>query len=204
MSLRTQTGAHFKDPWLMLPMTNAASNVPMYDTTNTVRNSDTVAFFTGLAGFGATDTTNWSSNTYKTIYSHTGRGLVHACVGPTAGGAATTTFEMTVDGVLSEITVTNANTERAFLLTGAVMLADFTTVNTAQGIGSSGNALDAGLSTIQAGVIYIPPMRWAHNFGIPLLRYDVSMLIRMKHSAAITNSTATAYSGVMVRKGIAA
>lgn len=202
--IKAYPGPHFQDPRLLLPMTVVSTSVQLYDSGNTVRTAATTAFFTGLASYGVQDQTDWTSNTYKTIYTHTGMGLIHGMIACTAGGAETTTFEITIDGVLREITVTNANTERALLWTGQERETDFTTTNNeVSNVTSSG--LDSGtLTTLQTGAMWIPVMRHAYNFGCPLLRYDTSCLIRMKHSASITNSTATSYSGVMVRKGIAA
>lgn len=203
-------GIHFKDPWIMNVHTDLAANISLYDTVPNANTAATVAFFTGLSSFGVIDSTNWTANTYKTIYSHTGMGLIYMMIGPTAGGAETTTFEITIDGVLTTVTVTNANGERAMLeaagISGGTDL-NTTNVGWAPAPGVAGGGLDAGLTTTQATTTaghLVHPMRWHGSLGIAALRYNISALVRMKHSAIINNSTATAYSGVMVRKGIAA
>lgn len=195
-------GSNFKDIWLMTPITAASANFTLVDVGGTTRALNTTLAFTGFAKVGIQDNTDWTAATYKTIYSHTGSGLVYGLIACVAGGAETTTFEVTIDGVLKTITITNANGERAVLLaSGGVNTADFTTATNGQ---MSITALDSStLSTYQDGAWSIPGPRANQMLGVPALRYDYSCLIRMKHSASITNSTATAYSAVMVRKGIA-
>ncbi len=206
MSLKSiYAGVHFQDAWLMEPHTTVDSQLSYYNSTN-LRTSDTTVFWTGITSFGIQDNTNWTSNTFKTIYSHTGQGIVYGMIACSAGGAETTTFEVTVDGVLKTITVTNANTERASLqLATGTTGAEFTTASIWLEPGNSTTAqLDSStLSTFQTIQNIIAPHKWYGMAGVPALRYNISCLIRMKHSATITNATATAFSGVLVRKGIA-
>lgn len=206
MSLKSNyPGIHFKDPWLLEPNTVVTSTLKFFNTAGTATVANTTAFFTGFAQFGIQDNTDWTSNTYKTIYSHTGAGVIYGMVACAAGGAETTTFEITIDGVLSTITVTNANTERAVLSAGGLGLNAGTEFTTATLWETANGALDSGtLSTFQTSQDCIPSLKWYANAGVGGLRYNISALVRMKHSASITNSTATAYSGVLVRKGIAA
>lgn len=191
-------GVHYSDPWLMTPASIVASSIS--EGTNL---ASTVAFFTNITGEGVIDTTNWSDGVYKTIYSHTGFGLIAGAIGPTAGAASTTTFRFTLDNVVSTITVTNASTERAFLsAAGFINNADFTTAGT---IATLQSLLDSGKTTLQTGAFQLPSLRLLGYTGAALLRYNVSATVEMKHTGeAITNSTATAYSAVLVRKGIAA
>ncbi len=202
----TQPGPHFQKPSLLSANTIATSLINNYAASAGVTSaSTTTQFFTNLAAYGVQDQTNWTAATYKTIYSHTGSGLIYGMIACTAGGAETTTFEITIDGILSTITVTNANLERAVLIaSGAGNGTDFTTASIWPTTNDAG--LDAGtLTTFQSSNTWVwPSMRWFGLMGVSLLQYNISCLIRMKHSASITNSTATAYSGVMVRKGIAA
>lgn len=187
----------------MMARTAVASSISVQNAAGTPSTLATTAGFTGFAQFGLQDNTDWVSNTYKTIYSHTGGGVIYALVGPTAGGAETTTFEITTDGVLRTITITNANNERAMLLAGDVSdsSTDFTSINNAD---APVGALDsATLTTFQTGAGTVTPIRAFFYRAIPALQYDTSCLIRMKHSASITNSVATSYSAVVVRKRIA-
>ncbi len=207
MSLRTNSGIHFSDPRQLVPITAPSASISMYDK-NIVNNAaSTTAFFnSGIASYGVIDITNWTSNTYKTIYSHTGAGLIHGMIACTAGGAETTTFEITIDGVLTEMTVTNANGDRAALwATGPSTPTEFSSASIAFQNATDQTALDASLTAFAStGSVELIPMNWAYKFGLPLLQYKISALVRMKHSASITNSTATAYSGVMVRKWLTA
>ncbi len=199
------TGIHFTDAWVMQPISLPAANIHLYDLAGSDQASNVVAFFTGLAGYGVIDSTNWTANTFKTIFTHTGRGLVSAMFACTAGGAETSVFEITIDGGTAQtITVTNASGERAALsASGLLRPADFTTSASAVTGFITGLAAD-GATFNGASDLYVPPLRLLPALGTPLLRYNTACLIRMKHSVNITNSTATAYSGVMVRKGIAA
>ncbi len=205
MPVVSKGGVHFKDAWLMEPHTNLATNLKMYDGSS-LRIANTTAFFTGFAHFGIQDNTDWSANTFKTIYSHTGTGIVYGMTACTAGGAETTTFEITIDGVLKTLTVTNAIGERASLLIGGVAETGSDEFTAAPAYQLTLSALDSStLTTFADGgnVQIMMPLRWMGMVGLPALRYDISCLIRMKHSVSITNSTATSFSGVLVRKGIA-
>ncbi len=201
-------GMHFKDPWLMQPVNNRADTIKLYNSAGTLVTLQTTAGFTGIAQYGIQDQTDWTAGTYKTVYSHTGKGLVFGMIACEAGGAETSTFEITIDGLpLQEITITNANNYRAVLLAGGYGNTGGTEFTTATDWQKPIGSLDSATLTTwspAATVVVIPTVMWYGNLGVPALRYDVSCLIRMKHSTSITNSTATAYSGVLVRKGITA
>ena len=169
----------------------------------------TTNFFTEMARRGLQEQTNWASNTYKTLLSvSSGAGLVAAIVGPTAGGAETTTFEVTVDGVVSTLVVAGlASGSRAVLTAAMVAAKDPYNDGFAEAgmILAGGEALDANkqvfTATPTAASILLP---WAaiQLTAVPCLRFSKSLLIRAKHSASITNSTATAYSAVQYRLGL--
>lgn len=202
----SSAGIHFKEPWQFMPYCATASALQTYTTADANNASNTTAFFTEMARRGLQDTTDWTANTYKTLLNvSSGKGLVACLVGPTAGGAATTTFRITVDGVQDEIAVTGlASGERAVLIKGGVNLNSAFT--TAGGFQFSGNeALDADKATfgaIQGSPAFITPWRMIDALGTPCLIFTASLLIEAKHSASITNSTATAYSAVMYRLGL--
>jgi hypothetical protein len=196
-------GIHFKEPWLLKPYTAVATNFQAYEST-TARASSAAAFFTELANRGVQDQTNWTSDTYKTILNvSSGKGLVAAYIGPTAGGASTHTVEFTVDGVLTEVTIPDlASGERGLLLACPPMAGTtFTTAEVA--MQPNGEVLDSNKRVFGAipGTPFLAPWWFLGAFGVPLLRFNQSLLIRAKHSASITNSTATAYSGVQYTLG---
>ena len=195
-------GVHFKDPWQFLPVVRLAADLSNEANDSTPEASSTTGFFTNMAARGLQDTTNWTANTYKTLLTvASGKGLVGALVGPTAGSASTTTFEITVDGVLTEIAIAVASGERAALIVGGGLINLFADT---QRWAQQNGALDAGKTTLQTFTedMVIPSWTIVTLLGTPLLIFKQSLLIRAKHSADITNSTATAYSGVMYRLGL--
>lgn len=194
------SGIHFKQPSQFQPYIADVANLNVFDNGNVIQASSTTAFFTQMASRGLQDTTNWTADTYKTLLTvASGAGFVGGVVGPTAGGASTTTFEFTVDGVLDEIAITVASGQRAGLFAKLGGSADFTTAEVFLYAGV-GEALGADKATFTASS---NPVRvlltWRQLVGFPCLRFTQSLLIRAKHSASITNSTATAYSAVMYR-----
>lgn len=199
------SGVHFSDPWLFLPYTPVATSLEVADSAAAQQDSSTVAFFTEMARRGLQDTTNWTADTYKTLLSVTsGKGLVGCVVGPTAGGSSTTTFEFTVDGVLTEIAVTGvASGDRAILTCMGPFPGGAFTNNVPQY--GNGEALDSNkqvFGDVYSAISNVPPWWFTSFMGTPMLRFNNSLLIRAKHSASITNSTATAYSAVMYRLGL--
>lgn len=192
-------GVHFKNPGLLLPYARTAADLTSTDEATTDSGSGTVAYFTNLTGRGVIDTTNWTADTYKTILSVSGGGLMAGYVGCTAGAAETHTLELTVDGVLREVAVLLASGERAAWLVGAQAGdVSVTTLLWGRPLGDL-NAAKTILATTTTNVT-LPSWPTLTMLGTPCLRFEQSLLVRAKHSASITNSTATAYSGVMYRK----
>jgi len=206
----TDNGVHFKDPWLFQPITAVDTSLEVRDSGGTIRDGSSTAFFTEMARRGLQDTTNWTANTYKTLLSvASGKGLVAGLIGGTAGGAETTTFEFTVDGVLTEIAVAGlASGERAVLTGSGLQPAPYylgTVASTDEWPFPGGEALDTDKATFTGtmGITsYVPPWRVFMFNNIPCLKFNQSLLIRAKHSANITNATATAYSAIMYRLGL--
>lgn len=194
-------GINFIEPWKLLPYTATVANLAVYDSAGAGKDASEVAFFTEIARRGAIDTTNWAADTYKTILSVTsGKGLVAAILGCTMGGAETTTFRITIDGIASTVAITGASGKRACLLARNGITAEFTTVSEYLYPGAETLAADkATFSATYAGA-YIPP--WRVMSASAMLTFKRSLLIEAKHSANITNSTATAYSAVMYRLGL--
>lgn len=194
-------GFHFKEPWLFMPAAHAVADLQIDNAAGSAPASSTTAFFTEMALRGFQDTTNWTADTYKTLLNvSSGKGLLAALVGPTAGGASTTTFEITADGVLTEIAIVVASGERANLNSGLATSSVFTSAGVWNTPGVE--ALKADKATFVGKAGTLPLWSWLKMSGTPLLRFNQSLLIRAKHSASITNSTATAYSGGMYRLGL--
>ena len=201
----TSLGNNFTAPWKFYPVFCPVASLEVYDSASTARDSSTTQFFTEMARRGLQDTTDWTANTYKTLLNvASGKGEVAALVGPTAGGAESTTFELTIDGVLTEIVVgALASGERGLLCAYTPQLTQrFTTITDWLKPAGEGLEADKASFTITGGLSYIMPWREIGGFGMPLLEFNTSLLIRAKHSASITNSTATAYSAVQYRLGL--
>tara|TARA_R110000751_G_scaffold13143_9_gene44476 strand:- start:258 stop:881 length:624 start_codon:yes stop_codon:yes gene_type:complete len=200
-------GQHFKDPWLLLPYFSTATAIYLTDYGGTTRTSATTAFFTGMSQRGVEEQTDWASDTYKTLVSVTGKGLCGGMIGPTSAASGTTTFEITVDGLLTEIAVADiASGSRGFLVAGGMFEGNgFTSTPVATYSWSYGDNLSTDKTTfisLPGNDNYWQPWSTGAFLGTAYLRFNTSLLVRAKHSAAITNSTATAYSGVMYRKGL--
>ncbi|MGE3333614.1 MAG: hypothetical protein AB7I36_08220 [Rhodospirillaceae bacterium] len=195
-------GIHFKEPWQLMPATPTAANLIIYDAAPGQWTSATTGFFTEMARRGLQDQTNWTADTYKTLLSVTsGKGFVAAIVGPTLGGAHTTTFRITVDGVVHTIAIVGASGDRCCLLSQVKTGSDFTTSLQYIKVDTEALASDkATLSELYTSDGYIPGWRQMQN--TPMLQFKRSLLIEAKNSASITNSTATAYSAVMYRLGL--
>lgn len=193
------SGLHFTNPAEFMPYSVPVAKLLAIDSGDASQACSTTAFFTELARRGLQDQTDWTANTYKTLLSvSSGKGFVAAVIGPTAGGAETTTFEITVDGVLSTITVTNAASERACLLSANIATTNDLTSSLTEAL----DATKSFFTSTRSTATVLPP--WAAMRSIPQLKFNVSLLIRAKHSTIITNSTATSYSAVMYRNLVAA
>lgn len=196
-------GIHFTNPWEFLPLATAAANVAAYDSSSTAQDSTTTAFFDEMDRRGVKNTwSGWTANTYQTLLDvSSGKGLVANLIGPTAGSSAVTTFKFTIDGAPEvEIPVGVVSGNRAILTPGLYNFRDY---NFDGNLGFPGaETLNAGKTqfTNTSSVIHVLP--WRTYRGTPLLRFNSSIKIEAKHSANITNSTATAYSAVMYRLGL--
>ena len=196
-------GVHFNEPWQMTPRISAAADYSLADAAGGLTDGSTVAFFTELANRGATSTTDWTANTYKTIVNLSGKGLCAAIIGPTSAGADITTVEITVDGGTAvEYPILSAAGARAAMTVGYLQNTAFTT---APDFADSGGALNGAKTILGDGATsrYIPAWDTISFFGTPCLMFRTSLLVRAKHAQNITNATATSYSGVMYRMGLA-
>ena len=200
-------GINFTDAWQFYPYIVTTTDLEVSDSSGAGQDSTTTAFFTQYATMGLQDTTDWVADTYKTILNvASGKGLVASIVGPTAGGASTTTFEFTNDaGVVEEMVIAGlASGERAVLY---AVPPTFTNIYTSAGQPTRpyNEVLEADKATFGAmssTAMRALPWRQLGMFGAPLYQFNTSLLLRAKHSADITNSTATAYSAVQYRLGL--
>lgn len=201
-------GNDFTDQLRLSPYHTAANRVAIVDSAGTGANGTSTAFFTELARRGLQDQTNWTADTYKTILSASGPGFFSCYIGCTAGGVETHTLELTLDGVLTTMTITPmASGERAFITTAYAGYTPYSDTPASNIQAPISEALDSNkqiFGSTQGTSTYVMPWWSTMMTGVPLLRWSTSILIRAKHSATITNSTATAYSAVMYRLGLTA
>lgn len=177
-------GPGLKNPNDMTRILGLASRFAMTNVATTVVAANAAGFFTEAALRGIADDTNWTADTYKTILSVSGGAEVYNIIGPTGlAGTPTTTFEITVDGVLYEIAMTATTTGHRAML-GAMMVTASDNLYGPDGVTSDKSALI--LTTYQGD---ISPWQRADFYGMPRLSCKTSLLIRMKSSE--NNSTTT-------------
>lgn len=184
-----RAGVNFTDPREFMRSLAAASALTIFDSTTTGQTGDSQPFFTQLATQGVADDTNWTAATYKTILSvSSGIGVVFNLIGPTGlAGTPTTTFEVTVDGTLTEVAVVATTTGQRAVLGPTQSNVAFTTASAwLQGATS----IDAAKDTQLLVTPNIAPPRALRTFGSPALIFRTSLLIRMKSSE--NNSTTAA------------
>lgn len=198
-------GIHFTNPGEFTPF-NATSTALEIELNGTASAFSTTVGFTSLTSVGIAETTDWTANTYKTLLSiASGKGFVAAVIGPESAGADTTTFEITVDGVLTELPIVGVASQRSCLASGGPVFDDTAAPFSGNEVINSYGALNAGKTVFgtPSANVQIPSWQSIAVFGAPLLKFSTSLLIRAKHSQNITNSTATAFSGVMYRSLLA-
>lgn len=187
---RRGAGPHFSDPWMLGPgHAVPVANLVGYEASGpTSRASTTSNFFTLVGYHGTALNSDFTADTYKTLLNVTaGRGLVAAFIGPTGGGAETTTFEVTIDGNAAvEIPVTVASAQRAFL--GVFGKNNSGTVS--ELVLADEDQMNAGkttFSTSAGGVLM--PWKIMKQRGLSCLQFNVSLLVRVKHSANVTGTS---------------
>lgn len=197
----SDSGANFTDPKQLSRSEIAPATLEWINGSAFAITTDLTAAFTGLTSSGLADTTDWATDTYKSLLSVSEPGELLAYIGPTSGAACTHTVEFTVDGVVTEIPIAvSTGTRRPVLHSGGPM------VKTAM---MTANAMPAAyygpLSTSKrefsnpTAAVAIPLWHQAMSLSMPRLTWKSSLLVRAKNSLAITNSTATAYSAILYR-----
>jgi hypothetical protein len=177
-------GVNFTDPREFLRAISTSSTTTMINASSaSAGTAATAGFWTQLALQGVADNTNWTANTYKTILSiSSGMGYVSHLFGPAGlAGTPTTTFEITVDGVLTEIPVVALSTAQRAILGPLLQGTAYTTANH---INTGSTAINAGKDTYSVtstGVQVLGPMA-LRFMGVPCLKFSQSLLIRMKSS----------------------
>lgn len=189
VAMAKSNGNNFTDPREFARTVITAANLQNYTAAAVQATSAAAGFFTEAARRGVADDTNWTANTYKTILSvASGKGMIAGMGGPTGlAGTPTTTFEITVDGVLTEVAVLQTTTGQRSILGAHMQLVTFLSASTVALQGPNGSTAGVDLITTSNGLI--PPWQSIRVFGTPCLIYQNSLLIRMKSTE--NNSTTT-------------
>jgi len=198
-----ESSPHFTDPWLFVARTQASGDYSMSQTNDTASDATTVQFWTNMTARGVIETNDLTANVWITIASLSGKGLFAGVFGPTSGGADTTTFGINVNGAGEvEYPILNAAGQRASLSVGLLPGVTFTTSSI---FATPGGDLNAAKTILGDGsnVKFVNTFDFMSAMGTPMLRFDTSLVVRVKHSQNITNSTATAYKGMVYRMGLA-
>tara|TARA_R110002110_G_scaffold53263_3_gene154038 strand:+ start:178 stop:840 length:663 start_codon:yes stop_codon:yes gene_type:complete len=194
-ALRPQTqtlnpqGGNTSDPRDLLRTTIAAGSLETNDDAAAAPASTAAGFWTAVESHGTAVDSNYTADTYKTLYNDTaGRGLAAVIFGPTSGGTQTTTFRITIDGVATTIpAIAVASGSRAVL--GSIFCNPVTSTNNY--LGMLFGDLDASKSVIAIGSAHVHqfiPIHTAFLLGQVMLRYESSLLIEASHSANITGT----------------
>lgn len=189
-------GVHFTDPREFKRVIATSSAFALYDDT-TLAGGHEAGFWTEMGERGVAVDTDYSAGVAKSLLNVTGKGLIAAVIGPTAGGAETTTFAITVDGVARSIAVSVTSGKRAVLMPGHGPAAAFTT---SASYLQSGGDLDAGKAMLTAtgANTLLATHELFGLFGTPLLQFQTSCVITCAHSANVTGtSNNERQSGVM-------
>lgn len=203
MGIFSNEAFQLENPSALLRYELDPSAVNVINASPAANDLSTTASFTSLNTQGLADTTNWSTDTFKTLLSVSEPGELVGYVGPTVATAGDVhTVEITVDGVVSTIAMTTtSNTRRpALLAMGPTQGASFTTALNATAL------VAPSMSTNKRQIVFtgfnnvaVPTWHLVGMFKPPLLVWKNSLLVRAKNSVAITNSTATAFSALIYR-----
>lgn len=147
---------------------------------------------------GAFTTASFTGGTYATILTVSGhRGVVSFMVGPvTPNSNDVTDFEVTVDGVLTVVSLGNKANYFSRVGLGFVRALNTAGITTSNVDAQAFNAPDLTSSTFDAqsyspsaGSTYMSPA-WAITMGVPVLFFSTSLLVRIR----VTTSQSTATS----------
>jgi hypothetical protein len=184
------SGVNFSSPYDFLKSEVASGSLGIRNSSLTLYASTVADFWTQLDIVGASDDTNFTANTYKTILSvSSGPGLLNHVIGPTSlAGTPTTTFGIAIDGAAEiEVPVTLSTTTRRAVL-GPVIQNEF--LSTSNYINAAPGGINASKSVLQFGGAQSMPSPQGMRFlGTPALRWRNSITVRIKTSE--NNSTTT-------------
>lgn len=153
-------------------------------------NTSSVAFWTAFDKVGDYASGAQWNDTFQTILNVTGRGTLYGMIGPHANAASTQTWEVTVDGVAYTFAQAVAYSSRALVGRIARAGGQFITAGMEGGVAASTD-LEARTDNITAQITYNTTQFLRQPTDIDrFIRFDVSLLIRAKNSAAANNGGA--------------
>lgn len=178
-----------------LPITRATDSL-LYvkDGVGTSKASNNAAFYTAMALLGASGAITVADTFITLLNASGGGGFLYHVVAPTHSAAFTPTIEITVDGgTVYTIAPTSTFAAQSRLVLGATtpgapVITTVGTYNENQIIqASSYNDIGfqgriGGIHTLATGVVALPPEQVMMSFGMPMLRWEQSILIRVKAS----------------------
>lgn len=165
----------------------ASANIT--DNESSAGNAATAAgFFTNIALHGADVDTNWTADTYKTLATISGAGVMVSVITPTLNAAEVATLEVTVDGGTAQtLAITMAGAaERGIVgafFPGSVSASSVTY----RGIRLAG--LDSAKRYVNTDTLALPATHYAKLYGMRTLRFETSLLVRMKTSVSLSTTT---------------
>lgn len=167
-------------------------NISVKTASTTIAASNTVGFFTAAALRGA-QTSITVADTYVTVASVSGAGFLVNCVSPTHSSAHIPTIRITVDGVAYTIAPSANHTALWRTVLGSVTTSAAITARASASIAGDlafpNSPDDAGFANAPVGgvvvsssVISLPSPETALAYGLPVLRFESSLLVEMKCS----------------------
>lgn len=196
-SLSTYTGGgsrYLTNPKHLPIISLVKSGLAIKEGITTQTLSSVAGFFTALARDGASSAIT-VADTYVTVTNQTGPGFLFDLVLPTHSAAHRSTARVTIDGTVYTITQSADQTATWRTVIGALTVgASVTSITTASVSGDiplPNASFDAGFKNAKIGgvrqygssgadVLVVPSESAIMTYGMPMLRFESSLLIEMK------------------------
>lgn len=201
-SLFGSSGRHITDPRQLSAMAIANDRLGLKSAFNSAVLSDNATFFTALARLGATAAITVADTWVNVLNIASGSGYVTGAVSPTHTGTGTPSIEYTIDGG-APIVIAPTAVQTAYFRMVHGPLTSYLSANagasatTNSDLVGPNNANDGGFNVARVGGLAqvggtilrgLPTPEACLEMGWPVLRYESSILIRMKHSNLSANA----------------
>lgn len=189
-------GRFITDPRQLSAMAVANDRLGLKGAANIANLSDNAAFFTSLAKLGATAAITVADTWVTVLNIASGSGFVTGAVSPTHSSTGTPSMEFTIDGG-SPIVIAPSAAQPAYYRMVLGALTSYLSVNSGASATTNADLVGpnsasdggfnlarvGGLTQVAAAVLRgVPSPEACLEMGWPALRYESSILIRMKHS----------------------